>query len=388
MKKIIAVILALTMCLSLLAACGGDTTSETTIPPDSADAITSTDSTEPESAAPGTNEETPGQVWMLLPTVTSPGLVMISEGMGEVMAGQGYTYELKDCQGDDATYVSYIENAITAGDVDVLMVAAQSVAAVKDACQDAINAGIIVIMLGADPTAETSYNTDPYEIDALIITSYALTGYYAEKAMEEWILQNEDNLQKSDNGKVPVAVTTYYDIEDGAKRSAAFLGELEKSDLAYAYTEKSIYGDDAQTLAYSWAETVLTANPDVRIFLCYEYGSGYGVINYLQQYADENGYDLKDFCVIFCYEDAETPALLEQAVEDPSSTALKGYVTYGAAPAITGETLGKLALGRIDGTYEFGYKYIDIIHAHTNFGYDEVWEDGQENPAEEYESLG
>ena len=404
MKRRVALLIVLTLCLSLFAACGngaGSTVSPpasgsqspsaspsaSAPPPDSPPPSQGGVSPQPsESQPPPPVEKPPGQVWLLLPTVAPAGMVMIAEGIGEVVSARGYTWEMKDCQANDSIYISNIENAITAGDVDILVIAAWSVAAVKDAVHEAMDAGITVVMFGTNPAVETAFNPEPYEIHGVLTTSHALVGYYAVRAAEEWASQNSANLPKRD-GKVPVAVTTLYTNEDGAKRSNAILGEITAGGVLTTIADKQIYGQDAQTEGYSWAETLVSANTDLRMFICYQYDSGYGVISYLDQYCEENNIDKTEFCVLFCYEDRESPVLLEQAREDPSSTVFKGYVTYGAAPPITGNTIGNIALGSIDGTYPFGYLHMDIVNAHTSYGYAFRWEQGMDNPAIKYETL-
>ncbi|MGI5936797.1 MAG: substrate-binding domain-containing protein [Oscillospiraceae bacterium] len=397
MKRLLAILLALAMCFVLFAGCDGSKKTDDGKTDVTAGKSDQSTAQKDESKPDAGNEKDDSfsetvynggkQCWILVPTTDAPSLITICNSMGEMMAEKGFTYEIKDCKGDDANYVTYIENAITAGDVGVLMVAAMSVSAIQDACQEAMKAGIILVMLGADPmTPSPATGFEGYGIDAVIITSYALTGYYCVKTAEEFAKLNKDVLVADENG-IPVAVNTYYDIEDGAKRSNAMIGELYYSDTLYCYNEKSFYGDDAQTMGYDWAQTVMTSNPNVRIFLTYEPDAALGVCSYLEEYAADNGLDLREFCVINNYLDENAEALYDKAVSDPASTAYKGYVSYGGTNVETGQTLAKLALGRIDGTYSFGYRYVDQINVKTTFGYEAHWEDGMETPAAEYESL-
>ncbi|MGI5970351.1 MAG: substrate-binding domain-containing protein, partial [Oscillospiraceae bacterium] len=260
------------------------------------------------------------------------------------------------------------------GTVGAIMCAAMSVDMLQDVAVQAQEAGIVVVYLGAEPTA--------YQISSCVYTAYEITGMWAIDMAEAWAKQNS-NVKKDDKG-VPIAIDTYDDIVDGRYRSNAFRDEAEASDILYVYNESTSYGNDAQNTAYNWAENMMTANPDLRIFICYEPDAMKGVTSYLAQYAKDNKLDLADFCVINCYEDSETPALLEQAKNDPSSTAFKGYVTYGASPIDTGKKLAEEFLGIVDGSWPYGQSYYDEINAYSSFGFSQHWEMGQENPALKY----
>lgn len=86
------------------------------------------------------------------------------------------------------------------------------------------------------------------------------------------------------------------------------------------------YGNDSQNSGYAWAENMMTANSDLRIFVFYEPDCMVGVVSYLEKYAAEKGLDLADFCVVNCYVDSATQEELELAISDPHATAFKGYV--------------------------------------------------------------
>lgn len=380
MKKIIAIISAICIILSLASCSGGKTP-----------APTGGESAGPEApgtSAPSEGTESPSgmikvenfkwngqkEVWSVLPTTNAEGLVAINDAMGAVLEEQGWKYVKKDAAGDPTKQVTYIEDAIASGTVGAIMCAAMSVDMLQDVAVQAQEAGIVVVYLGAEPTA--------YQISSCVYTAYEITGMWAIDMAEAWAKQNS-NVKKDDKG-VPIAIDTYDDIVDGRYRSNAFRDEAEASDILYVYNESTSYGNDAQNTAYNWAENMMTANPDLRIFICYEPDAMKGVTSYLAQYAKDNKLDLADFCVINCYEDSETPALLEQAKNDPSSTAFKGYVTYGASPIDTGKKLAEEFLGIVDGSWPYGQSYYDEINAYSSFGFSQHWEMGQENPALKY----
>jgi len=374
MKKLLALLLALVMSMAL-ASCtstSGGSSSDTA----SSDTATS-DTTSSDTAA--TSDFTWNQnkeVWSVLPTTNAEGLISINDAMGAKLEDQGWTYVKKDAEGDPAAQVTYFEDAISSGKVGAIMCAAMAVDMLKDVAQEAIDAGIVVVYLGAVPT--------DYTINGAVYTAYELTGYYAILMVEEWANQNIDNLAKNEDGKVPVALDVYDDIQDGQYRSNAFRDRTAESDILYVYNTNVSYGSDATTKGYAWAENMMNANPDLRIFVCYEPDCMAGVISYLNSYCTEKGLDPADFCVVNTYEDTVTTEELAKAEADASSTVFKGYVTYGDAPSATGETLADLILGATDGTWAFGDIYYDSIHSYNNFGFVGEWKMGDENPAEKY----
>lgn len=351
MKRILALILVLCLCIPVLAGCSDNNASTTT-------------------ADTGFTWNGKKEIWSVLPTMDAEGLVMINEAMGEIMKADGWTHVMKDAEVTPANQVTIIEDAIASGNVGALMVAAMSTEMIESAVKDAIAAGIIVIFLGAEPS---------YQIAGEVYTAYEITGAYAVEAAESWAKANNP---PADANGVPVAINIYEDIIDGRYRSNGFRDTVAASDTLYSYNEQSIYGKTAQTEGYNWAENMMTRNADLRIFLCYEPDAAYGVCNYLATYAADNGLDLADFCVICCYEDDDTPVLLSQARSDPSSTAFKGYVTYGdeGGPPVVGAKLAEEFLGIVDGSWAYGTYYYDTINAFTSFEYSNTWKMGDENP--------
>jgi len=295
--------------------------------------------------------------------------------MGAEMQALGWTYAKKDAEGNPGNQVTFIETAIDSGTVGAIMCAAMAVDLLKDVVQKALDAGIIVVYLGAYPT--------DYQINGCVYTSYALTGYYAIEMIEAWAKQN--NPPKDSKG-VPVALDVYDDILDGQYRSNAFRDRTAESDILYVYNTNVTYGDNAMNKGYAWAENMMTANPDLRIFVCYEPECMNGVVSFLNDYCDSKGIDKKEFCVVNCYQDDSTFAEYDKAKADPSSTVYKGYVTYGDSLEATGQALATIIKGATDGSWPFNQIYWDSIHSFpTNFDFVGEWKMGDPNPGEKYQ---
>lgn len=415
MKKLLAMLLAVSMMLAVFAGCGDQASGAEASAP--AEASTPVEDSAPAAPADETPAEQPAEqpteegsaaepapaattdftwngqkeVWSILPTTGAEGLVLINDSMGAVMEAEGFTYVKKDAQGDPSAQVSFVEDAIAAGNVGALMIAAMDVGQLKDVVAQAIDAGIAVAYLGAEPT--------DYTIGGCVYTAYEITGMYAVQAAEYWVENSGANVPKNADGKYEVACDTYYNIADGVYRSNAMIGTVEKSDILTLVSETSSYGQSAYSDAYDNAQDVLGANPDCHIFIAYEPEEAMGAADAIADYVDQNGGDLKDYCVIPCYaEDTTFTSLYEGAVADPSSSAIKGYATYGdpaeerdgeviIPPVLTGEHLAEILLGVCgvgDYSWNYGETYYDTITAVTVDGFSATWKMGDENPAAEY----
>ncbi len=358
------------------------------------------------------------EVWSILPTTGEQGLMWINDTMGAIMEAEGWTYVAKDAAGDPTAQVSFVEDAIAAGNVGALMIAAMDVGLLEDVVADANEAGIAVAMLGADPD---------YTIAGNVYTAYSITGYAAVLAAEDWVQQRVaegGNIPANADGKYEVAIDTYYNIKDGVFRSNAVKGTIAESDVLVEVMETSAYGNDSTVTAYNNAQDVLGANPDCHIFIAYEPAMANGIAQYLAEYCADNDLDLADYCVIPCYgEDDAFKAAWETAQSDASATAIKGYSTYGdpampygeetaavvgnsyealaafaeaaqpgapviIPPFLTGEHLADILLGScgIEGyEWTYGETYFDSITAVNNLGYSYLWSFGDEHPAAQYE---
>ncbi len=413
MKKVIALAVVGAMTLSL-AACGssGDTSSASEDTGDVAEEVAedeaaisadveedteeiAEDTAEEESIASGEDFVWNGEkeVWSILPTTGAQGLVDINDAMGAVMEDDGFTYVKKDAEGDPGNQVNFVEDAIAAGNVGCLMIAAMDVDLLKDVCDRAEQAGIAIAMLGAQPT--------DYGIAGGVYTAYEITGMYAVEAAEDWVLNSGADVPTDADGKYEIALDTYYGINDGVYRSNAIIGTVDNSDVLVNVSETTSYGDSAYSDAHDNAVDVLNAHPDCHLFIAYEPEEAMGIASAVADYCDTNGLSQGDYCVIPCYSEDETfLEMVDAAFADPSANAIKGYSTYGDAPETdadgnvtkdtstqTGEHLAEVLLGVCgEAGYEWDYGefYYDTITAVNVCGFEKTWSMGDDNPAIEY----
>lgn len=403
LKKVLALVLSACMIIGLLGACGDKGAPDSAETPDAA----------------GFTWNGQKEVWSILPTTGAEGLVWINDAMGAVMESKGFTYVKKDAEGNPGNQVQFVEQAIAAGNVGALMIAAMSVEMLKDVVQQATEAGIAVAYLGAQPT--------DYTIAGCVYTAYEITGMYAVQAAEYWVQNSGANVPKNADGKYEIAIDTYYDIADGVYRSNAMKGTVEKSDILTLVSETTSYGNGALNTAFNNAQSVLNANPNCHLFIAYEPEEAMGIANAIADYCEQNGGDLADYCVIPCYaEDTTFTGLYEGALADPSSSAIKGYATYGdpalpmdvaaeqlgdsyeplaafsetinpgapviIPPILTGSHLADCLLtacGLSEAWNDpaiggYGGTFYDTITAVTVDGFSASWSMGDENPAAEY----
>ena len=403
MKKFLAVLMAAAMVLSL-AACGSssDSDEEETTEEETEEEETSTEDdfiiNDTEFVWNGNYE-----VWSILPTTQAEGLVSINDHMGEVMEEAGFTYVKKDSEGTPGNQVTFVEDAIAAGNVGALMIAAMDVDLLKDVVLEALDAGIAVAYLGAQPT--------DYEVCGVVYTAYELTGMWAVEAAEDWVTERVaegGEVPTNEDGQYEVAADIYTSIVDGIYRSNAIVGTIAESDILVQVAETTSYDDGYET-AYSNTQDILAANPDCHIFIAYEPEPARGIADAIAEYCDTNGLNLADYCVISCY--GEEDAFAEyyaEALADPSSNAVKGYSTYGDTTRNGEELDGLTCTGYhladallyacgIDcndsistwtdisnGGGELGATYYDTISVTNVYGFSNTWVNGEDNPAEDY----
>ena len=391
MKKILALILALVMALSLVA-CGQQAPADDGAADDGA-AVTE-----------GFVWNGQKEVWAVLPVSGVPGLSWNTDFAGVFMEKQGWTYVSKDAQGNPANQISLIEDAIAAGNVGALIVPAMDAAMLEDVCGRAYDAGIAIAFLGAKAD---------YPIAGAVYTLYSVAGTYAVQVAEDWVKQRVaegGNIPTNADGKYEVAVDTYYDIEDGIFKSNAFVGTVDESDILVGVSNTTSYGNAPVETAYNNASAVLAANPDCRIFIAYEPDEAVGINSYLVDYAAQNGLDLADFCVVPGYAmDATFQELWAEVQANPSANAIKGYATFGgkcneaeiaecteisgsadwAGCYATGRSLATILLGSCGGfegyTWNYGDIFWDDVDAANIYGFSLSYTNGDVNPGEKYQ---
>ena len=154
LKKVLALVLSACMIVGLLGACGrsgGQTSDQPSQGTESQEPSGGEESKDPAGDTAEFKWNGNKEVWSILPTTAAEGLVWINDTMGAIMEAEGFTYVKKDAQGNPANQVNFVEDAITAN-VGALMIAAMDVDMLQDVVERALEAGIAVAYLGAEPT--------------------------------------------------------------------------------------------------------------------------------------------------------------------------------------------------------------------------------------------
>lgn len=344
------------------------------------------------------------EVWAILPTTGVPGLMIHADSMGYTMEKEGFKYVTKDAKGEPAKQVAFVEDAIAAGNVGALMIAAMDTKMMEDVVVKAQDAGIAVVMLGAEP--------EGYQVNGCLYTAYEITGMFAVQAAEDWAKVRASiegsNVPVRPEGTYEVAIDYYTDIADGIYRSNAMIGTIEKAENLVLVSATQAYGNSAQTTAYDNAKAVLAAHPNCRIFIAYEPDEAMGIASAIADYAEQNKLSLEDFCVVSCYAEDDTfMKMWKEAKKNPAANAIKGYATYGEKAmdfeikdfkenghtatgmdySDTGKKLAMILLGscNINGySWAYGSTYYDSISATNVYGFSKEWRMGDLNPAIEY----
>lgn len=144
-KKILSMMLALTMVTGLLAGCGNSSNSGSGSAGDSGDTVIV--DTDTPAADSGSSDASAGgdlQVGIVLPTKDEPRWLQDQAQFEKILGDAGFTNQVLFSQGSSATEKTNVETLISQG-IDVLIICAQDGAAAAAAVEAAQDAGVKVI---------------------------------------------------------------------------------------------------------------------------------------------------------------------------------------------------------------------------------------------------
>lgn len=244
MKKLIALLLALVMALSLLAGCAKQEPAK-----DEPAANNTAD-------APADKQITVG---VDLYYRRDEYYVDLESTFKTYGAEKGYNMVICDADGDVATQINQIEDFITQG-VDVILLAAADPDAMIAPVQEAIDAGIPVICY------DGTINSD------ITATKVVFDFYEDGQMVGDWAVQYiNENL----GGKAKIAVLDFpaSPIVCGL-RAQGFVDAVSKLEGVEIVAQQD--GKASRTDSMSVMENILTANPDVDIVYGINYDTGAG----------------------------------------------------------------------------------------------------------------
>ena len=366
MKKILAILLALVMLLSLasLAACGDK--KEETKPADTEQGEETTppadgEITEEVLKASKNNEYVfekleAGWEMDLAYMAQNDNYFVSTQLMGDAMnqmAEFGFTntyYAAPDS--NISEQISQLETLVTAGEVCGIFIQTGDPAAIQDYVEAAQDEGITVVIYGIYTDYDTIVATvDNYEC-----------GIGAAKMASAWI---DYKYPDAGPGDIKTAIT-------GALRHAGLVSMYEGFQAGAALDERMdvVFMDDATTTVeegYNTAQNALMADPDIRVFISYQMSAALGINNYLEA----AGVDMSEYGIFTTSVDDSTEAMLAAAAEGKGS--IQGTIAAGSGVA---DTMVQTMLGALRGEIPIGTTIHDPMVALTTSTFSCDWSIG------------
>ena len=265
MKKVLAILLVLTMVAALFVGCGSKPADDTTPP---ADNTTNTPDTAPEDnkdKETPSNDSAPAEgekmtIGMACINLSDAGLILIKNGAD--LAGEDYNCELvwKACEGNLDTQIDQIRGFIQQG-VDAIWMDSCDVAGVIDVVNEATDAGIIVLTAGSKVEGNANYN--------LIYPDYD-DAYFAATVIGEYY--------KDQEGTVGLVVGSAGNLVS-EKRQEGFTAAMANYPNLKLVTGMGMW--DANT-AMTVAEDIVRSNPDLLHMHIIADGMSYGAYQGIQ----------------------------------------------------------------------------------------------------------
>ena len=328
MKKIIALLLALAMCVGL-AACNNSAGNESQAP------ASQPGTTESEAGNdPATDGEKPSVGFVTLST-QGDFFQSLADTYVATMEAEGWEASYVNGEQNPATQIEAIENYVTRG-VDVLLVWAVSENSVTSALEQAMAAGVKVISF--------VQTTEVY--DALMLSDNTRLATFAAKMAAEWI---DETFADAEDHSVPVVVLSCRNAPSGVEQGDVLI-RIEEFSQKAKFVEELQYGDEAAATGQEAAENLYVTNPEVKVFITAHSGLAQGVYNY---YTSMNSpvTDYSDMG-IFCINGDNTIAEAIQASKDGTSP-LRGTVMTGSVQDTANE-MRDMIIGLYDGSVESG----------------------------------
>lgn len=197
--------------------------------------------------------------------------VSIVEGMKAAAKEKNIDLVVADAAADASKHVSQIEDFISQG-MDAIIISPVDQEAPADAVKQAQEAGIPVISLDQEVKGSDAF----FGIDE---EEYGRMG---GEIAGNWLNEKEKDGTIDDvldgEGKIEVVVARYDVIASVIKRAEGLKEGLEQTyagdkEIVYVYEQNASDAD----MGYNVAETALTANPDVAVFLCINDSGALGI---------------------------------------------------------------------------------------------------------------
>ena len=197
--------------------------------------------------------------------------VSIVDGMKAAAKDRGINLIVSDAAADASKHINHIEDFIAQG-VDAIIISPVDQEAPGDAVKQAQAAGIPVISLDQEVSGS----------DAVFGISEHEYGYMGGKIAGEWLNEKEaDGTIEdvvSESGTIEAVVVRYDMIKSVIERAEGLKAGLLETytgdyEIDIVYEQNAANADEG----FNLAETALTANPDISIFVCINDSGALGV---------------------------------------------------------------------------------------------------------------
>ena len=329
MKKIIALLLALAMCVGL-AACNNSAGNESQAP------ASQPGTTESEAGNdPATDGEKPSVGFVTFMT-SGEFFQSLADTYVTTMEAEGWDAYYVDGQTNPSVQMEAAENYIAMG-VDVLAIWSVSPESMTTVIEQAMAQGIKVIAFVAQ--------TEVY--DAVMLSDDAVLAGNLAKLAAQWI---DTTFADAEDHSVPVAVYTCRAANTGVIQGDVLLKIEEYSTKAKLVKEVEC-ADESATTGQTTAENLYVTNPEIKVFLTAHNGLAQGINNYFTS-MNSPVTDYSDMG-IFCINGDTATAEAIQASKDGRSP-LRGTVLTGSVQDTANE-LRDVIIGLYDGTIASGH---------------------------------
>lgn len=197
--------------------------------------------------------------------------VSVVESMKAAAKERGIDLIVADAGGDAVKHVNHIEDFI-AQDVDAIIISPVDQEAPADAVKAAKEAGIAVVSLDQEVSgSDAYYGADDYDLGYMAGT---IAGNWLNGKLDDGTIEDVLNSE----GAIEVVIVRYDIIKSVIRRGDALKDSLLATykgdhEIRFVYEQNAASADEG----FNLAETALTANPEIALFLCINDSSALGV---------------------------------------------------------------------------------------------------------------